>query len=73
MRAMETGVEKVRLKAMTLDIWSLIVYSGQGKCRWLCCLEFTVARYRDQLRTWAIIRNWTVTCDKEDRFVIRRM
>ena len=58
---------------VTLDIGSLMDYTGQGKCEVLWCTDDTAARYRDQLRTWATSRNWAVTDEDEDCFVIRRI
>ena len=67
-RAMETGVEEVLLSYysgdMTLDIETLIKYSGQGKCSLVICDE---ARYFDALRKWEEMqgkcerRKWTLT------------
>ena len=73
LQAMKSRVEMVRLRAMRVDIRSLMEYSGQGKCRMIVCYGNTEARYRDQMRTWATSRNWVVTDDYEVRFVIRRM
>ena len=84
-RAMETGVELVRLeKGVTLDIGGLMEYSGQGKCQEVECHYDTAATYRDKLRRWATSRNWAVISNKsflsflsclsedEDHFFISR-
>ena len=73
-RAMESRVEDVRLdEEVTLDISSLIEYSGQGKCSELGCYDEVAARYREQLLAWATSRNWAVSYESEDFFVIRKM
>ena len=65
-RAMESGVEKVRLiDKVTLEIRSLMEYSGQGECQEVGCYDDTAARYRDKLRRWATSRNW-VTNDERN-------
>ena len=74
-RAMETGVNIVRLyREVTLDIRDLMEYSGHGKCREVVCYRArdTADRYREQLRTWATSKNWEMTCDGGDCFVVRR-
>ena len=71
---MESGVETGGLnEEVTLDIWALIEYSGQGKCRDVRCYSDTAPRYREQLRTWATSKNWEMTCDGGDCFVVRRI
>ena len=71
-RAMETCVEGVDLvEKVTLDIRILTEYSGQGKCKEVTCNDGTADRYRDQLRTWAMSRNWEVTVDEKDCFLIQ--
>ena len=73
-RAMESRVERVRLYyKVTLDIRDLMEYSGQGKCRKMGCYNDTAPRYREQLRTWATIRNWRVTHNNEDCFLIEKI
>ena len=72
-RAMESVVKRVELhRGVTLDIRAMMEYSGQGKCREVWCYDDTVAKYRDQLRTWVTSRNWTVTNDEESYFCSRR-
>ena len=57
--AMESGVERVRLCGeVTLDIEALTEYSGQGRCWEVRLWDETVARNREELRTWAKSRNW---------------
>ena len=73
-RAMESGVEIVRLnEEVTLDIWALIEYSGQGKCSYVVCYSDTAPRYREQLRTWATSRNWTLHYEDRGCFSIKRL
>ena len=68
-RAMESGVEEVDLNGdgggstMTPDsLNTLTGYNGQGKCK---VMKFNnIARqYREELKTWAKSRKWTVTND----------
>ena len=73
-RAMETGVELVRLEeGVTLDIGGLMEYSGQGKCQEVECHYDTAATYRDKLRRWATSRNWAVTSEAEYIIIIERI
>ena len=82
-RAMESGVEEVRLfGGVTLDIRVLMEYSGQGKCKEVRCYRGTECysgdRYSsDQLRTWSTSKNWEVTmmCNLSDLdfFSIKRI
>ena len=68
--AMESHEERVGLnEEVTLDIRVLIEYNGQGKCRDVVCYSDTAPRYREQLRTWATSRNWTL--HYEDRGCFR--
>ena len=61
-RTMESHVERVCLyEEVTLDISSLMGYSGQGKCRRVDCYWDTAPRYSNELRTWASSKNWTLT------------
>ena len=57
--AMESRVERVWLGGeVTLDMKALAEYCGQGVCRWVELLSDTAARYREELVTWAISRDW---------------
>ena len=70
-QAMESRVESVTLyHKVTLGIWDLMEYSGQGKCRKVRCHSIAADRYREQLRTWATSKNWTVHCDNKHCFQI---
>ena len=71
-RAMESRVEDVRLdEEVTLDISSLIEYSGQGKCRELGCYDEVGAKYREHLLAWATNRNWEVKEPRESWFNVK--
>ena len=71
MQAMESHVEKVELDCkVTLDIKILMEFNGQGKCREVGCDSDTANRYREQLRAWATSRNWEVTHEIDDWFII---
>ena len=72
--AMESGVEIVRLYGeVTLEIRDLVEYSGQGKCRRVWFYSDAVDRYREQLRIWAMNRNWRVIHDGKYDFSIKRI
>ena len=72
--AMESRVERVGLNEhVTLDIRSLIEYNGQGKCRDVVCYSNTAQIYREQLRTWAMSRNWTLHYEDRGCFSIKRL
>ena len=65
-QALESRVERVRLRAVTLDIRSLMEYSGQGKCG---VVEFYIdTAAENQLRTWAqaTSRNWEVEYGRDN-------
>ena len=73
-QAMDSRVERVELNMWTtLDIRDLMEYNGQGRCRKVKCTFETKDRYREQLRTWAMSRNWTVTDDDKFWFIIERI
>ena len=70
LRAMESQVEGLWL---TQDIRGLIEYSGRGKCKKMECYGEVVARYRDQLMTWAKNRSWAVTFESFQYLKIERL
>ena len=41
-----------------LDIEALVEYSGKGACEEIILNNKTLARYSEELRTWAMSRNW---------------
>ena len=74
-QAMESRVERLVLNSeSTLDLRFLSEYNGQGKCKEVRCFSYTMGRYREQLRAWAMSRNWAVTRDKPSYlFTIERL
>ena len=69
---MESGVGRVELHGeVTLDIEALAEYSGQGVCRTVM-LQWpdTMARYRQELVTWARSRNWRVYPDDDYQCIV---
>ena len=69
MQAMELGVEHViLLEEVTLDIEALTEYSGQGVCREVELYNDTADRYREEMRTWAMSINWSVSTDNPWEF-----
>jgi len=72
-QAMHSGVKWVGLRdEVTLDVEALAEYSGLGVCREVYSSGDTAARYKEELRTWASNRNWRVTADTDDLFIIKR-
>ena len=70
-QVMESRVERVILyEEVTLNIMVLNGYNGKGRCRGLRCFHDTAVKYREQLRTWAVNRNWTVLHDILEHFSI---
>ena len=43
---------------VTLDIEALVEYSGEGVCKEIILTDATLARYSEELWTWARSRNW---------------
>ena len=72
-QAMESGVEKVKLGdeegQVKLDIEALTEYSGQGRCRTVELMNYTAARYRKELRTWARSRYWRVETSEAVHYI----
>lgn len=65
-RAMETRVEKMTLGnsgEMSLDLRSLMEYSGRGKCAQLTLYNQTASKYIKDITTWGAIRGWIVDTD----------
>ena len=72
-QAMESRVERVGLyEEVTLDINTLMGYSGQGKCRRVELYWDTSPRYRGELMIWSKMNKWTVTRNGGN-FVIERI
>ena len=58
-QAMESSVALMVLEEeVTLDIEVLTEYSGQGQCNDILLHNDTEERYREELLTWAKIKNW---------------
>ena len=63
---------------VTLDIEALVEYSGEGRCKAIVLNNKTLARYSEELRTWAKSRNWgegefLVPLTMEDKTVLKRL
>ena len=62
---------------VTLDIEALVEYSGQGWCKEIMLDNKTLARYSEELRTWAKSRNWGegefLAPLMEDQTVLKRL
>ena len=43
----------------------LIEYKGQRKCRGVRCYNDAAARFREQLRTWAMTRDYVLTIERK--------
>ncbi len=72
-QAMESGVEKVRLKSVNFDIETLITYSGEGFCGQVVIDynydydpdynyddDYDPHRFREPLKNWAGLKDWAV-------------
>ena len=71
-RAMESRVEKVYLY-INIDTNVLLEYSGQGKCKDLWCDKAIVNDdMLRELRTWATTRNWLMTQDAYNIFLLKK-
>ena len=55
---------------LTLDISTLVTYSGQGKCKWVVFYYDTAVKYREDVQRWAQRISWTVTRDDGDEISI---
>ena len=72
---LEDRVSRVALSNVTLDIQALVKYSGQGTCmcRNVACAGDTAARYRGEMISWAIRRNWAVDHDDKGLLSIQNL
>ena len=70
---LEDRVSYAVLENVTLDIETLVKYSGQGMCRYVTCYEDTAARYRVEMISWAIRRNWAVDHDDKGLLSIQNL
>ena len=72
-QAMESRVEEVGLyEEVTIDVRVMMKYNGQGKCRKVLLHAGTARRYKEQLRTWAMSRNWQVMSITDFVFFYRK-
>ena len=76
---MESGVEEVELFAVTLDMETLVTYSGEGRCRQVrleCADDDDPGLWRvnvkEPLKIWAVNRGWAVTSEFRDELWINR-
>ena len=73
-QAME-NVEKVYLGYygnVTLDINTLVNYSGRGKCEKVIFYKNTAVKYREEVQRWARRISWRVTSDDSSGIIIER-
>ena len=74
-QAME-NVEKVYLGYygnVTLDINTLVNYSGRGKCEKVIFYKNTAVKYREEVQRWARRISWRVTnYDNSEEIIIER-
>ena len=72
-QAMESGVEKVRLKSVNFDVETLVTYSGEGFCGQVVIDynydydpdynyedDYDPHRFREPLKDWAGLKDWAV-------------
>ena len=60
MRDLVTILDGVKSKVLVL-----IEYNGQRKCRGVMCYNDAAARFREQLRTWAMTHDYLLTIEYE--------
>ena len=78
-QAMELGVERVHLGSVTVEMETLLNYSGQGQCLevMLNCdddddPEDWKMNKKKPLKNWALSRDWVVINDKKSLLFIER-
>jgi len=77
-QAMESRVERVHMRSVTLEVETLVTYSGLGRCRLvtLDCCDNDPGLWRlnmkEPLKKWALSRDWAVINDKNFLLTIRR-
>ena len=60
-RAMKSRVKNVELhEGVSLDLTTLTQYSGHGTCEWVWCYGDTADKYREGVRTWGQMINWSL-------------
>ena len=57
---------------VTVDISTLVIYSGRGKCKMVNFYLDTAVKYREEVRRWAQRISWTVTNDDSFQIIIER-
>ena len=68
-QAMESGVELLHLHSVTLEMETLVTYSGQGQCRQVSIFyhgggpEMWRVNMKEPLKGWAVSRDWAVAID----------
>ena len=78
-QALESSVEGVQLESVTLDMETMVTYSGQGRCREVRLFrgynedyEMWRVNLKEPLKCWAMSRDWAVTAEKQHHLVIKR-
>ena len=75
-QAMEARVKTVHLGPDTLEMETLLTYSGQGLCCCLCVDNPAWPRVKinmkEPLKNWALSQDWAVTQDNSSLFVVKR-
>ena len=76
-QAMESSVKMVGLDSVTMDMKTLFMYNGEGRC---CEVVLTRrdddpgvwrGNLKEPLKNWALIRDWAVIMDTSSMFQIK--
>ena len=79
-QAMESGVEELHLHSVTLDMETLVTYSGQGQCRQVEVSSFLPhgddpemwrVNMKEPLKGWAVSRDWAVAIDSVSYLLLK--
>ena len=70
--AMRERVGTVELYDVTLDIKTLCLYNGRGRCRELQVASEKRTRYAEILRRWVKEVAWSVTVDDNELLIMKR-
>ena len=57
---------------VTVDISTLVTYSGRGKCKMVNFYLDTAVKYRQEVRRWVKTIFWRVTLDDSNVIIIVR-
>ena len=57
---------------VTVDISTLVTYSGRGECKEVRFYDITAYKYREEIRRWAQRISWRVTQDNNSIIIIRK-